>query len=134
MTTPRYGDRLALYRPPHVLVAHGEGIMRQGLAGILSRAGCDVDTAGDVDESLAALAKTEFDALVLSFGLPPDGCRLLLDGAERLPPTVVLSASTDDVAVVSDNPQVQSVLTSPFPLRAFYDAVEVATGTPARRE
>jgi DNA-binding response OmpR family regulator len=128
MTTLRHGDRLALYRPPHVLVAHGEGIMRQGLAGILSRAGCDVDEAEDADEAMTVLAKTEFDALVVSFGLPPDGCRPLLDGAERLPSTVVLSASTDDVAEVSANPNVQTVLMRPFPLRAFYDAVEVATG------
>ena len=128
MTTDLHADRLALYGRPHVLVAHEEEAMRKGLMGILSRAGYDVDGAGDVDEGLVMLDKVDVGALVVSFGLPADGCRSLLDAAGRLPPTVVLSAPTDDVTALSDDSHVQSVLTRPFRLQALYDAVALATG------
>lgn len=123
-------DHVALYRRPHVLVAHGEATVRKGLVGILNRAGYDVDDAGDFDEALALLDKADVDALVVSFGLPFDGCRTLLNASDGLPQTVVLRASTDDVAAVSANSQVQSVLTRPFPLQALYDAVAAATSQP----
>jgi CheY-like chemotaxis protein len=121
------GGHLALYRQPHVLVAHGEASVRKGLVGILGRAGYDVDDVGNFDQALAVLDEAEVDALVVSFGLPVGGCRLLLDACEALPPTVVLSASTDDVAAVSANSHVQSVLTRPFSLQALCHAVAMAT-------
>ena len=80
------GDRLTLHRRPHLLVAHGEPIICEGLVGILGRAGNDVDVAGDLDEALAILDKREVDALVVSHRLPPDGCLALLDACEDPPP------------------------------------------------
>jgi len=120
-------DRLTLYRRPHLLVAHGERIIRDGVAGILGRAGYDVDVAGDFDEALAILDKGEVDALVVSHRLPPDGCLALLDAYEDPPPTVVLDGHADDISKVLAQQSVRSVLTRPFPLQDFYDAVAEAT-------
>jgi DNA-binding response OmpR family regulator len=100
--------------------------MREGLAGILDRAGYDVDEAGDLDEALAVLDKGEVDALVVSFRLPPEGCRALLNACEAPPPTVVLNGAVEDLAGMVDDPRVRSVLTRPFPLRDLYEAVEKA--------
>ncbi len=124
------GDRLSLYRRPHVLVAHGERSMRDGLAGILGRAGYDVDEASDSDEALAILDKGEVDALVVSYRLPPDGCLAVLDGCESPPPTVVLNGHAEDISAITAQPSVCSVLTRPFSLQALYDAVVEATRHP----
>jgi len=121
------GDRLTLHRRPHLLVAHGEPIICEGLVGILGRAGNDVDVAGDLDEALAILDKREVDALVVSHRLPPDGCLALLDACEDPPPTVVLDGHADDISRVVARPSVRSVLTRPFRLQVFYDAVAEVT-------
>jgi len=121
------GDRLTPYRRPHVLVAYGERRMREGLAGIIGRAGYDVDEAGDFDEALAVLDKGEVDALVVSDRLPPDGCLALLNGCESLPPTVVLNGPAEDISEIAAHPSVRCVLTRPFPLQALYDAIADAT-------
>ncbi len=122
------GDRLTLYRRPHLLIAHGEPLVREGLAGIFNRASYDVDEAGDVDEALAILDKGKVDALVVSYRLPPDGCMALLDACEALPPTVVLNGLAEDVSEVAARPSVCSVLTRPFRLHTLYDVVAKATG------
>lgn len=123
----RSGDRLAPYRRPHLLVAHGERRMREGLAGILSRAGYDVDGAGDIEEALALLDKGEVNVLILSSRLPPDGWRSLLDAAETLPPVVVLGDPEDDLAEITADVRVESVLMRMFSLQALYDAVAKAS-------
>jgi DNA-binding NtrC family response regulator len=120
------GDRLAPHRRPHLLVAHGERTVREGLSGILGRAGYDVDEASDFDEALAVLDKGEVDAMVASLRLPPDGCLALLDACAAPPPTVVLNGHVEDIEGVVADPRVQSVLTRPFPLKALYEAVEKA--------
>ena len=124
------GDRLTLYRTPHILVAHGQRSMREGLAGILRRAGYDVDEAGDFDEALAVLDKGEVEALVVSFGFPPDGCLALLDACKTPPPTVELNGPVEDTEMVTADPRVQTVLTRPYPLQALFDAVAQAVGRP----
>jgi DNA-binding NtrC family response regulator len=126
----RHGNRLALYRGPHVLVAHGERLVREGLVGILRRAGYDVDEAGDADEALAVLDKSEVRALVVSVRLPPDGHLALLAACEGSAPIVLINGSDDDVARLTEDRRVQSVLTRPFPLQALYDAVAEATCQP----
>ena len=94
----QHGDRLALYRRPQVLVAHGERLMREGLAGILRRAGYDVDEAGDAEEALVLLDKCEVKALVVSVRLPPDGHLALLAARGGSAPIVLIGGSDDDVA------------------------------------
>ena len=116
------------YRRSHLLVAHGERRMREGLAGILGRAGYDVDVAADFDEALVVLDKGNVGALVVSFRLPPDGCLALLDACQSPPPTVVLNGYAEDVAAIAAHPTVRSMLTRPFPLQALYDAVVGAVG------
>ena len=98
------------------------------MAGILRRAGYDVDEVRDSDEALAVLDKDEVDAMVVSLRLPPDGCLALLDARGAPPPTVVLNGQAEDTRVVRGDPRVQSVLTRPFPLQALFDAVAKATG------
>ncbi|HYA67776.1 MAG TPA: hypothetical protein VED63_03495, partial [Acidimicrobiales bacterium] len=61
--------------------------------------------------------------------LPPDGCVALLGACESPPPTVVLNGDADDIADVVAQASVRSVLTRPFPLHGFYDAVAEATRT-----
>jgi DNA-binding response OmpR family regulator len=123
----RSGDRLAPYRRPHLLVAHGERRMRDGLTGILSRAGYDVDDTGDIDQALALLDKGEVDALLVSSRLPPDGWQSLLDARETLPPVVVLGNSEDDTTEINADVRVESVLMRMFSLQALYDAVAKAS-------
>ena len=115
-------------RRPRLLVAHGEPVVREGLAGILQRRGYEVDQANDSDGALALLDKGAIDVLVVSLRLPPHGCLALLDACETSPPTVVLNGDMDDTAAISADPRVQSVLTRPFPLQALYDAVAKAAG------
>jgi DNA-binding response OmpR family regulator len=122
------GQRLALHRGPHILVAHDEPSMCAGLAGILRRAGFDVDTAIDFDGALAVLDKGEVVALVTSLGFPPEGCLALLDVCKAPPPAVVLNGRVEDTAMVTADPRVQSVLTRPYPLQALLDAVDEAAG------
>jgi DNA-binding NtrC family response regulator len=123
-------DRLAPHQLPHVLIAHGERTVREGLVGILCRAGYDVDDATDLDESLVVLDKGEVQALVVSYRIPPGGCGALFDAREALPPTVLLSGPADDAEGMAADLRVQSVLTRPFPLQALYDAVAKATSQP----
>lgn len=121
------GRRLVPHHQPHLLVAHVDHTLREGLAGILRRAGYDVDEAGHFDEALAVLNKGDVDALVISFALPPDGCSSVLGACYGPLSTVVLGEPGDDVAGTVHDRRVQSVLTRPFPLRALLDAVEKAT-------
>jgi len=118
---------LALCRPSRVLVAHSQASVRQGLTGVLRRAGYEVDEAGDFDAALAILDKGEVDILVVSSGLPPEGCRALLDACRTPPATVVLKGQLDDTTMLTADPRVRSVLTRPFPLQTLYDAVAEAT-------
>jgi DNA-binding response OmpR family regulator len=102
--------------------------MRKGLAGIFRRAGYEVEEARDFDEALVVLEKGNVGALIVSFRLPPDGCRALLDACQSPPPTVVLNGYAEDVAAIAAYPTVRSVLTRPFPLQTLYDAVAGAAG------
>ncbi len=98
--------------------------------GILERAHYIVEGARDFDEAMVVLSTGEVDALVVSFGFPPEGCRSLLEACHELPPTVVLRDVTDDVEALVTDRRIQSVLTRAFPLQDLYDAVAKATGRP----
>jgi len=121
------GDHLTLYRRPHLLVAHGEGSVREGLAGILERAGYDVDEAGNSDVALVILNQGNVDTLVVNSRLPPNRCGALLERCHGPLPTVVLGESPDDVEGLGADRRVKSVLMRPFKLQALYDAVARAT-------
>ena len=124
------GDRLSIHRRPQVVVAHGEGGIREGLAGILRRAAYDVDEVSNLDEALAVLCKSEIRALVVSVRLPPEGCLPLLSACDGSPPIVLLGGPDDDMAGLTEDERVQSGLTRPFPVQALYDAVAEATSRP----
>ena len=104
--------------------------MREGLVGILSRAGYDVDDAGDIEQALAVLDKGEVDEVIVSSRLPPDGWHALLDARGILPPVVVLGDPGDDKAEITADVRVASVLMRLFSLQALYDAVAKATAEP----
>jgi two-component system, OmpR family, response regulator QseB len=53
-----------------LLVVEDDPILRDGLDAGLSDLGWTVETVGSVDEALAALRSSNFDALVLDLGLP----------------------------------------------------------------
>jgi DNA-binding response OmpR family regulator len=125
-------DSVVPTRRPHLLVASGVYAVRRGLAGILRRAGYDVDEASDFDETRVVLDKGEVDTLVVASDLPPDGYLSLLDAVEVPPPTVVLSSPTDDVTGIAADPRVQWGLTRPFRLQALYDAVARAVSQKRR--
>jgi DNA-binding NtrC family response regulator len=124
------GNRLAIYSRPRVLVAHGEHVVCQGLAGILRRAAYDVDEAANFDEARASLDKGQIGALVMSIRLPPDGYLPLLAACKGLPPIVLLAGSDDEVGGAAEDWRVGSVLTRPLRLQALYDAVAGAMSQP----
>jgi len=122
MTTST-GDRPA----PRLLLAHGDPSLREGLVGILQRAGYDVEFASNFDEALVILNHGNVDALVVNSRLPPNGCGALLERCHGPLPTVVLGESTEDVEGLTADRRVKAVLMRPFKLQVLYDAVVMAT-------
>ena len=80
--------------PGTVLVADDEDILLRLVVRVLERAGYEVRTARDVDETRRSLAGAAFDAVVLDATLAPGGAEELLDEIGRAPgpPGVVLTS------------------------------------------
>jgi DNA-binding response OmpR family regulator len=121
------GDRPVPHHHPRLLLAHGDPSLRDGLVGILRRAGYDVEFASNFDEAFAILNKADVDTLVVNSQLPPNGCGALLERCHGPLPTIVLGESTDDVEGLTADRRVKAVLMRPFQLQALYDAVARTT-------
>lgn len=126
-------DRRGTRRAPNILVAHGDPPTRDGVAGILSRAGYNVDEAPDHDQTLKMLSEGEIDVLVVSLRLPPNGYVKLLNSCYDAPPTIVLGELSDThMRSAIDDRRVVSVLPTPYKIKDLYDAVETAAARHGR--
>ena len=79
-----------------VVIAEDMALLRQGLARLLTDAGFDVaGSAGDADELLEIVARSEPDAALIDIKMPPDeGLRAAAVIRERHPKTAVLLLSS----------------------------------------
>jgi DNA-binding NarL/FixJ family response regulator len=82
-----------------VVIAEDMALLRQGLARLLTDAGFDVvGGAGDADELLEMVARTEPDAALIDIKMPPtytdEGLRAAAVIRERFPKTAVLLLSS----------------------------------------
>ncbi len=82
--------RLGIDYPPQVLaralVVDDEPIVQRLVARILEREGADVTSASDTEEALAAVGSGLFDAAFVDVGIPPDGCKPVVDALIDLTP------------------------------------------------